>query len=169
MQSREMTKLIDIAKKCEEYVFQENPEYLKFKAKKKINSMAQSFMIWSELSHLEFHEETIYWIKRSLEEKVYTKEEAFKMHLPLIYHCGKIGEFEMALEYGKKALFWLESFKRILKFDEVSMLDNVLLAAHQMKRFDDTKFILKGCKTYLCLTEFISFDSKKLEFPCAKA
>ena len=28
-------QLIDIAKKCEEYVFQENPEYLKFKAKKK--------------------------------------------------------------------------------------------------------------------------------------
>ena len=65
-------QLIDIAKKCEESVFQKNPEYLKFKTKKKVNSMAQSFLIWSELSRLEFHEETIYWIKRSLEEKVYT-------------------------------------------------------------------------------------------------
>ena len=136
---KNIIQLIDIAKKCEESVFQENPEYLKFKTKKKINSQAQSFFIWSELSRLEFHEETIYWIKRSLEEKVYSKAEAFKMHIPLIYHCGKMGEFEMALEYGKKALFWLESFKRILKFDEVSMLDNVLLAAHQMKRFDVTK------------------------------
>merc|ERR1712223_854188 len=108
-------QLIDIAKKCDESAFQENPEYVKFKTKKKINSMAQSFLIWSELSHLQFHEETIYWIKRSLEEKVYNKEEAFKMHITLIYHCCKIGEFELALEYGKKALFWLESFKRILK------------------------------------------------------
>ena len=142
-------QLIDIAKKCKESAFQENPEYVKFKTKKKINSMAQSFLIWSELSRLEFHEETIYWIKRSLEEKVYTKEEAFKMHLPLIYHCGKIGEFEMALEYGKKALFWLESFKRILKSDELLMLDNMLLAARKLRRSDDAKFILKGCRTYV--------------------
>ena len=72
-----IAKLMNIAKNCkEESVFQKNPEYVKFKANKKIT--------FSEIDLLQnglckfcdyggetlFPEERIYWAKRVLEEKV---------------------------------------------------------------------------------------------------
>ena len=71
-----IAKLMNIAKDCEESVFQKNTEYVKFKANKKITFSEINLLQNGLCKFCDFNgetiypEERIYWAKRVLEEKV---------------------------------------------------------------------------------------------------
>ena len=109
-----IAKLMNIAKNCrEESVFQKNPEYVKFKANKKI-TFSEIDLIQNGLckfcdygGETIFPEERIYWAKRVLEEKVGDQRERHVSLKNLIHVYFEIREYDLALEYGQKS--WSES------------------------------------------------------------
>ena len=67
--AKTIDKLMKIAKTTEESVFQRNKDYLKFKSQKTIKITEIDFIL-SKFYHLKYPEESIYWNKRVLEEKI---------------------------------------------------------------------------------------------------
>ena len=108
-----IAKLMNIAKNCEESVFQKNTEYVKFKANKKITFSEIDLLQNGLCKFCDFKgetiyaEERIYWAKRVLEEKVGDKRERYVSLKNLIHVYFEIREYDLALEYGQKP--WLES------------------------------------------------------------
>lgn len=103
-----IAKLMHIAKNCEESVFQKNPEYVKFKANKKI-TFSEIDLLQNGLckSGQTYAEERIYWAKRVLEEKVGEKEQRYVSLKNLIHVYFEIREYGLAFEYGQNP--WSES------------------------------------------------------------
>ena len=76
--------LLKIAKTTKELDFQRNTDYVKFKSKKNINLNEIEFIL-SGFYNLEYPEESIYWNKRALEEKVCDKERCYGYFNNLIH------------------------------------------------------------------------------------
>jgi tetratricopeptide (TPR) repeat protein len=145
-------RLLQIAKNCEESVFQKNDEYLKFKAQKNISTWDIEVLL-GRLHDLDYPEEKIYWNKRALEEKVGDKEHRYVFLYNLVCVYEKIGEYELVLEYGKKPMEWLDSFKEKMGTDIIYyLIDCLITASFVLKRFEESivyqkerlKVIIKG-------------------------
>ena len=131
-------RLIEIAKNCEESVFQKNDEYLKFKGQKNLSTWDIEVFL-SRLSHLDYFEEKIYWNKRALEEKVGDKEQRYVFFYNLVCIYENLGEHELVLEYGQKPMEWLDSFKEKLGLFPIYYLLNCLVTStRQLKRFKES-------------------------------
>ena len=105
-------RLIQIAKSCEESVFQKNDEYLKFKGQKNISTWDIEVLL-GRLHDLDYPEEKIYWNKRALEEKVGDKEHRYVFLYNLVCVYEKLGEYELVLEYGQTPCNgWIHSKKK---------------------------------------------------------
>ena len=133
-----LDRLMQIAENCEESVFQNNDEYLKFKGQKNISTWDIEALLY-RLHPLDYPEEKIYWNKRALEEKVGVKEQrnVFFYNLAGIYL--NLGEYELVLEYGQKPMKWLDSFKEKLGIQTVyCLIDCLIVASRQLKRFEES-------------------------------
>ena len=131
-------RLIQIAKSCEESVFQKNDEYLKFKGQKNISTWDIEVLL-GRLHDLDYPEEKIYWNKRALEEKVGDKEHRYVFLYNLVCVYEKLGEYELVLEYGQKPMQWLDSFKEKMGTDTIYYLIGCLItASFVLKRFEES-------------------------------
>ena len=131
-------RLIQIAKSCEESVFQKNDEYLKFKGQKNISTWDIEVLL-GRLHDLDYPEEKIYWNKRALEEKVGDKEHRYVFLYNLVCVYEKLGEYELVLEYGQKPMEWLDSFKEKKGTDTIYYLIECLItASFVLKRFEES-------------------------------
>ena len=148
-------RLIQIAENCEESVFQKNEEYLKFKAQKNISTRDIEVLIGG-LHDLDYPEVKIYWNKRALEGKVGDKESRYPFHYNLVCIYLKLREYELVLEYGKKPMDWLDSFKENTVTHIVyNFLDCLITASRGLKRFEESivyekerlKLIIKCCNS----------------------
>ena len=148
-------RLIQIAENCEESVFQKNGEYLKFKAQKNISTRDIEVLIGG-LHDLDYPEVKIYWNKRALEGKVGDKESRYPFHYNLVCIYLKLREYELVLEYGKKPMDWLDSFKENTVTHIVyNFLDCLITASRGLKRFEESivyekerlKLIIKCCNS----------------------
>ena len=95
-----LNRLIQIAKNCEESVFQKNDEYLKYKGQKNISTWDIEALLY-RLHPLDYPEEKIYWNKRALEEKVGDKEQryVFFYNLVCIYKNLKVSIIQLSHIY----------------------------------------------------------------------
>ena len=131
-------RLIQIAKSCEESVFQKNDEYLKFKGQKNISTWDIEVLL-GRLHDLDYPEEKIYWNKRALEEKVGDKEHRYVFLYNLVCVYEKLGEYELVLEYGQKPMEWLDSFKEKMGTDTIYyLIDCLITASFILKRFEES-------------------------------
>ena len=131
-------RLIQIAKSCEESVFQKNDEYLKFKGQKNISTWDIEVLL-GRLHDLDYPEEKIYWNKRALEEKVGDKEHRYVFLYNLVCVYEKLGEYELVLEYGQKPMEWLDSFKEKMGTDTIYyLIDCLITASFVLKRFEES-------------------------------
>jgi tetratricopeptide (TPR) repeat protein len=131
-------RLIQIAKSCEESVFQKNDEYLKFKGQKNISTWDIEVLL-GRLHDLDYPEEKIYWNKRALEEKVGDKEHRYVFLYNLVCVYEKLGEYELVLEYGQKPMEWLDSFKDKMGTDTIYyLIDCLITASFVLKRFEES-------------------------------
>ena len=94
-------KLEKIARRTEESVFQTNEHYLKFKAQKNIK-FNEIDLIISEFYVLKYDEESIYWNRRVLDEKIGSKEKRWLFFNTLVHLYFDAQEYELALEYGQR-------------------------------------------------------------------
>ena len=131
-------RLTQIAKSCEESVFQKNDEYLKFKGQKNISTRDIEVLL-GRLHDLDYPEEKIYWNKRALEEKVGDKEHRYVFLYNLVCVYEKLGEYELVLEYGQKPMEWLDSFKEKMGTDTIYyLIDCLITASFVLKRFEES-------------------------------
>ena len=131
-------RLIQIAENCEESVFQKNGEYLKFKAQRNISTRDIEVLI-GRLHDLDYPEEKIYWNKRALEGKVGDKESRYPFQYNLVCIYLKLKEYELVLEYGKKPMAWLDSFKENSGTHNVyNIIDCLITASRELKRFEES-------------------------------
>ena len=100
---KEIDKLLRIASGLEETEFQRNSHYKKFKAKKIVNRNEFDRIIRG-LDDLKFRHECIYWNEKILKENVCTKDEHYEVLNNLCHAYFDIHEYDIAIEYGKKAL-----------------------------------------------------------------
>ena len=130
-------RLIQIAESCEESVFQKNVEYLKFKGQKNISTWDIETLL-GRLHDLDYPEEKIYWNRRALEEKVGDKESRYPFLYNLVCSYEKLGEYELVLEYGKKPMEWLDSFKEKLGTEAIYCLFlSLISASKELKRYEE--------------------------------
>ena len=133
-----LDRLIQIAKNCEESVFQNNDEYLKFKGLKNMSTYDIQALLY-RLHPLDYPEEKIYWNKRALEEKVGDKEQRYIFFYNLVCNYYDLGEYELVIKYGQKPMEWLDSFKEKLETQTIySMMDCLIVASRQLKRFEES-------------------------------
>ena len=131
-------RLIQIAENCEESIFQKNGEYLKFKGQKNISTRDIEELL-HRLHDLDYPEEKIYWNRRALEEKVGDKESRYPFHYNLVCIYLKLREYELCLEYGKKPMHWLDSFKENTVTHIIyNFLDCLITASRGLKRFEES-------------------------------
>ena len=138
-------KLLKIAQTTEESVFQMNKDYLKFKSQKNIKITEIDYFI-TTFYDLNYPEESIYWNKRILEEKICDKEKRYRFYNNLIHLYDKAKEYELVLEYGQKAQKWFE--ENGLKWHDVTMFDCVSHAAYMLKRYDEASKYYKDRLKY---------------------
>ena len=100
-------KLLKIAQTTEESVFQMNKDYLKFKSQKNLKITEIDYFI-TTFYDLNYPEESIYWNKRILEEKICDKEKRYRFYNNLIHLYDEVKEYELVLEYGRKTQLWFE-------------------------------------------------------------
>ena len=131
-------RLIQIAENCEESIFQKNGVYLKFKGQKNISTRDIEVLL-HRLHDLDYPEEKIYWNRRALEEKVGDKESRYPFHYNLVCIYLKLREYELVLEYGKKPMHWLDSFKENTVTHIIyNFLDCLITASRGLKRFEES-------------------------------
>ena len=95
--AKAIDKLMKIAKTTEESVFQRNKDYLKFKSQKNIKITEIDYFI-TTFYFLNYPEESIYWNKRILEEKIMLKGETLNT-TPIMY---QVFRNQMAKIYQSK-------------------------------------------------------------------
>ena len=98
---KEVDKLIFFANTSEESVFQSNFKYIQFKTKKILEKIV-CYDFVNNLDKLEFHEESIFWYKKLLEETVCTIDEQYEILSSISRWYKDIDDNEKALEYGLK-------------------------------------------------------------------
>ena len=153
-------RLIQIAENCEESIFQKNGEYLKFKGQKNISTRDIEVLL-HRLHDLDYPEEKIYWNRRALEEKVGDKESRYPFHYNLVCVYLKLREYELVLEYGKKPMHWLDSFKENTVTHIIyNFLDCLITASRGLKRFEES-IVYEKERLKLIIKCYISGESVK--------
>ena len=153
-------RLIQIAENCEESIFQKNGEYLKFKGQKNISTRDIEVLL-HRLHNLDYPEEKIYWNRRALEEKVGDKESRYPFHYNLVCVYLKLREYELVLEYGKKPMHWLDSFKENTVTHIIyNFLDCLITASRGLKRFEES-IVYEKERLKLIIKCYISGESVK--------
>jgi len=153
-------RLIQIAENCEESIFQKNGEYLKFKGQKNISTRDIEVLL-HRLHDLDYPEEKIYWNRRALEEKVGDKESRYPFHYNLVCIYLKLREYELVLEYGKKPMDWLDSFKENTVTHIIyNFLDCLITASRGLKRFEES-IVYEKERLKLIIKCYISGESVK--------
>lgn len=151
-------RLMEIAKNCTESDFQRNKQYLKFKFKKNINRNEIDLMISGlDQEEFDFPEERIYWNKRGLEEKGGDKQQRYIYFQNLIHVYHEVCEYELVLEYGQKALAWMDSDKKKTFWEDFNMLECLTSASQKLKRFEESLIYGKKCVSYQ--VKFIKYKS----------
>ena len=141
--SKTIVDLILTARKCEESVFQKDPNYLKFKAQKNITTSDIKLFVGNLHDHY-YPEEKIYWNKRALDGKVNDKGHRYVFLYNLICVYSELKEYELVFEYGHKQLDWSGSLKketfRLVFTTEmiVFMMHSLLEACVELKRFEES-------------------------------
>ena len=90
---------------------------------------------------LEFHEESIYWNKRVLKENVGDKDHIYHFFNNLVHLYDDVKEYDLVLEYGKRALVWLEQRELCKKkkiWQDMTMVDCMAAAARHLKKFEES-------------------------------
>ena len=121
---------------------------MKFKAQKNIKINSEIEYILTRLYHLDYAEERIYWNKRVLEEKICDVKKRYHFHMNLIHLYVDAKEYELGLEYAKKAIIWYEECDfKVLQWHDITMFDRLGHAASRLKRYAEaSKYYKEGLK-----------------------
>ena len=132
--------LMKIAKPRKELIFQKNEDYIKFKAQKDIK-LGDIDYILTRLYDLQYFQESIYWSKRIVDEKLYLKDcsQLHFYNLIYLYDVGK--EYAFILEYGQKAQVEC-GFPLLYEIDN-TIFDTLGEAAKKLKRYKEASKYFK--------------------------
>ena len=137
--------LMKIAKPRKELIFQKNEDYLKFKAQKDIK-LGDIEYIETRFYELQYFQESLYWRRRIVDEKLYPKEcsQIYFYNLIYLYDVGK--EYAFILEYGQKAQVEC-GFPLLYEIDN-TIFSTLGEAAKKLKRYKEASKYFKEFVIY---------------------
>ena len=101
----EVLEIIRIADSSDsESMFQNNPNYKKFKRSKQNGHKAEIQFLMSRLGLLEFFHESVFWANRCLHERGCDKNERCEVFMTLSFGYHGLKDYQKTMEFGQKCL-----------------------------------------------------------------